>query len=320
MTTSVDDSSLVQDSPTSQGILSRYFRFVGRLILAFLKLIPVFIVIAALLIAIWVGYLLLDRTIDQVDYRLAENDMQITQLQNAFSAVSSDQSIATAWQATITAQQSDQVTNMVMVEESIATVSKELSSQKDSLGGLAGEVGDIELIANLNKEGLSTFYDDFNNLQNDVAANSALIGHFSGQLDDFIIDINTARRDIRANSDAINQKELFVAQLSKTLTLFRISELVARARLHLSEVNIGLARNDIETARSNLEQLAASERGEFGNSLQLILARMELAANNLTDDPEAAERDLNTVWEGLDTALATILEEVSLAVADSDGE
>jgi chromosome segregation ATPase len=169
-------------------------------------------------------------------------------------------------------------------------------------------------------DNIMTLGEGLNALQNDLTANVAEIDILGGQIDGFVIDVNTLRGDIATNSEALAQKEALVARLSKTLTLFRVWETVARARLRLVDANFGLARAEIETARSILEQMTAEETGVLGDALEEMLARLALAANNLPDDPEAAVRDLNSVWKVLDTALATMLDEVSQAESNTEGE
>ena len=56
MTTDTDTPLVVQASNPEPSGLNRFIRFLGRLVLAFLKLIPVFIIIAALAAAAWLGF------------------------------------------------------------------------------------------------------------------------------------------------------------------------------------------------------------------------------------------------------------------------
>jgi chromosome segregation ATPase len=293
--------------------LSRFVHFLGRLILAFLKLLPVFIIVIALLAAAWLGYQELNRSFGIVNDRVDWNDEQMTQLQGELSTVSTSLAIQQS-------QQSELAANTAQVDGRISAVNDNLTRQNDLLAALEEQVAALETSADSSVENITALGEGFNALQNDVMANGAQIDTLGGQIDGLGVDANTLRGDIAANSEALAQKEATVAQLSKTLTLFRIWETVARARLRLVDENIGLAQADIETAQSILEQMAAEETGDLADALQQMQTRLSLAANDLPDDPEAAVRDLNTVWEALDTALTMMLEEVSQTEPTIEGK
>lgn len=313
MATSTESSAVVRSPDSKPSSLSRLVRFLGRLILAFLKLLPVFIILIALLAVSWLGYLELRRSFGVVNNRIDWYDEQITQLHGEISTVPTSL-------ANLQSQQSELAANTAQVDDRISAVINDLAGHKESLAALEEQVAALDTNIDSSSKNIMTLGEELIALQNDISANVAQVDILGGQIDGFVIDVNTLRGDIAANTEALAQKEAIVAQLSKTLTLFRIWETVARARLRLVDENIGLAQADIETAQSILEQMAAAETGDLAVVLRQMLARLVLAANNLPDDPEAAIRDLNTVWEALDSALATMLEEVFLAEPITGGE
>jgi len=92
----------------------------------------------------------------------------------------------------------------------------------------------------------------------------------------------------------------------QVLTLFRVWELISRARLRLLEDNFGLARADTEQALRTMDFLLAAAPEE-AETWQRIQARLELALAALPDDPDMAAGDLESAWDALDELLTAML-------------
>lgn len=316
MTTDTETPLVIQGSepqPSDPSGLSRFLRFLGRLVLAFLKLIPVFIIVAALAAAAWLGFQELNRSFGVVNERIDFYDEQIDQVRSEITTVSSDLS-----------EQKSQAraleTEAAQLDSRLSTLDGDLARQSEFLAALEEEVAALETSAGANADDITALGEGLNTLQGDVTANSSQIDDLGGQIDGLGVELNTARDEIESNAAALAQKEEIVGQLSKTLTLFRVWETVARARLHLVDQNIGLAQADVETAQAILAQMATGEDDELAEPLDQIQNRLDLAATALSDDPEAAIRDLNTAWEALDATLTALLEEVSAAELTPEGE
>lgn len=313
MTTDTETPLVIQAPNPEPSGLSRFVRFLGRLVLAFLKLIPVFIIVAALVAAAWLGYQELNRSFGVVNDRIDWYDEQITQVRSEMATVSGDLSEQKTQQRTL-------ATEAAQLDSRLSTLDDDLARQDEFLTNLEEQVATLDSSTGANTENIATLSEGLNSLQGDVTANSAEIDDLGGQIDSLGVELNSAQNEIADNATALAQKEAIVAQLSKTLTLFRVWETVARARLHLVDQNIGLAQTDLETAQAILDQLAAGETGELAEPLGQIQNRLGLAATALPDDPEAAVRDLNTAWETLDEVLTTLLEEVSAAEIVPEGD
>jgi hypothetical protein len=108
-----------------------------------------------------------------------------------------------------------------------------------------------------------------------------------------------------------------VAQMGQALSLFRAWEMVYRARLRLLEQNFGLAAEDVATAQALVAALAAADGAAETESLAEVQERLELAADNLPNDPDTAERDLETAWEMLDAILSATLGEPEVGLAET---
>jgi hypothetical protein len=98
-----------------------------------------------------------------------------------------------------------------------------------------------------------------------------------------------------------------VAELRQILVLFRVWELVARARLRLVEGNPGLALADVQAAQGALTAVIDASSEEMAAVLTPVQQRLDLAAAGLPDDPITAARDLETAWEALDGLLSELL-------------
>lgn len=313
MTTDTETPLVIQAPNPEPSGLNRFFRFLGRLVLAFLKLIPVFVIVAALVAAAWLIFQELNRSFGVVNDRIDWYDEQVAQVRSDIAAVSGDLSGQQAQQRALAAE-------AAQLDSRFSTLDDDLARQDELLAALEEQVATLETSTGSNAANITALGDGLNTLQRDVTANSAQIDDQGGQIDGLDLELNAARGEIADNAAALARKEAIVAQLSKTLTLFRIWETVARARLHLVDQNIGLARADVETAQAILDQMAAEETGELAETLEQVQTRLDLAATALPDDPEAAVRDLNTAWEALDAALTTLLEEVSEAEIVPEGE
>jgi chromosome segregation ATPase len=313
MTTDTDTPLVVQAADPEPSGLNRFLRFLGRLVLAFLKLIPVFIIIAALVAAAWLGFQELNRSFGVVNDRIDWYDGQVAEVRDEIATVSSDLSEQQAQQRALE-------TEAAQLDSRVSALDDDLTRQGELLNTLEEQAAALENSTGANAENITALGDGLNTLQRDVTANGAQIDDLGGQIDSLDLELNTAQEGIADNAAALAQKEAIVGQLSKTLTLFRIWEMVARARLHLVDQNAGLAQDDVERAQAILEQMVADETGDLAEALGQVQTRLDLAAAALPDDPDAAIRDLNTAWESLDAVLTALLEQVSEAEIAPEGE
>ena len=119
-------------TPTAVGLpdskpsgLSRLIRFLGRLILAFLKLLPAFIIIIALLASAWLGYRELRRSFGVVNNRIDWYDEQM-------STLSSENTILSAELASQKTHQSELAAYTKQVDDRILAVIDDLAGNNES--------------------------------------------------------------------------------------------------------------------------------------------------------------------------------------------
>ena len=120
--------------------------------------------------------------------------------------------------------------------------------------------------------------------------------------------------DLTAFGETLTTADLVA--LRQTIYLFRVWEMVARARLRLLENNAGLAGADVARSQEAVAALIAA--GDFADAdgLAQLAQRLDLAAAGLPNSPAAAAADLELAWESIDQLLAALLG-ISLPTPDA---
>lgn len=190
------------------------------------------------------------------------------------------------------------------------TLSESVSRQGDLLDALnsqlvaANSSGETALddIASLG-EAITSLQADLNRTGGEVDALGGTVDRIEGEvtmLQEQTAVLDTSVTDLQqaAEADARTQ------ELREVLALFRVWELITRARLRLAENNVGLAGDDVETAVRTMDLLVTTSSEEVANSYKAVQGRLALAFANLPDDPTTAAADLETAWNELDAVLA----------------
>ncbi|HEX6384118.1 MAG TPA: hypothetical protein VF177_05560 [Anaerolineae bacterium] len=145
-------------------------------------------------------------------------------------------------------------------------------------------------------------------LQGDINENGRRIDELGGEMDRLRTEVSTVDAeltDLQAVLAARAEDEM--SELQQTLALFRVWELISRARLRLLEDNLGLAQADLEQARQTMDLLVAAVPEEDAEVLQRVQTRLELASINLPGNPAMAASDLEGAWDALDEVLTAML-------------
>lgn len=112
------------------------------------------------------------------------------------------------------------------------------------------------------------------------------------------------------NQETITSGEL-LTELEYQLTVLKSALLIQRARIYLSQANLGLARDEIRAARLLLVELQQTASEEQKAELAAWIGRLDSALVNLPDRPVMAASDLQAA-ENL-ILLPPFLEETPLA-------
>lgn len=145
--------------------------------------------------------------------------------------------------------------------------------------------------------------------------NSQLDG-LGNQLDETAARIETLDKSVQAHTASLKKlgemdaaletritetNDLTLLALKNEITLTRVLDLLARARLYLAQSNFGLAKADAQSARDLLAELQTSAPDE---AQAQAVERLDLALGNLPDFPVVASGDLEIAWQILMTGQA----------------
>ena len=93
-------------------------------------------------------------------------------------------------------------------------------------------------------------------------------------------DINSVLRDV-----------------SQELELVRIMELITRVKVDINQGNLGLAKDDLQTAQDKIIELSTKVSEGKEVYLSGISQRLTLALANIGEDPDLADEDLEIAWQ-----------------------
>jgi len=101
--------------------------------------------------------------------------------------------------------------------------------------------------------------------------------------------------------ERLNAEDAPVAALRREVQLVNAMEMLTRSRLFIVENNLGLAEDDIQSARDLLAAMGVPEYQV--EALNAIISRLDLALENLPESPVLAAEDLELAWQLLKQGL-----------------
>jgi len=145
-------------------------------------------------------------------------------------------------------------------------------------------------------------------LEGTQTATLALLNEINTALDDLDEKVNQLSREMERTGAEINDLEIRfqaedapVSVLRRELQVVQAMELLTRSRLFIVENNLGLAEEDIRTARNLIADMQVPAR-----QLSVrddIVQRLDLALENLPAAPVLAAEDLQIAWRLLKAGL-----------------
>lgn len=137
--------------------------------------------------------------------------------------------------------------------------------------------------------------------QEDVDATLAAMGANLEQVQAEIAAIDQAmgRTSLQVQElvDSAEAGESPLQELRNELQLVKAMELLTRSRVYLVEDNLGLAQQDVSTARLLLAKMGGDVPSYQVKPLAAIIARMDAALSNLPSRPILAAEDLEVAWQ-----------------------
>ena len=301
------------------GVLGRFFRFLGRFLWALVKVVMVLLLVAALGFGGYLGVRELSQSLVQLSADSHETAARVDLLRSDVNDLmenetagrrqsSSFQSDLTAMDGRISAVEREMAADLIRQEEQLAILEERLDE------AIAAGAAISENISVLNA-GIGA-------LQSDIVGYGSDLDSLGGEVDGLqseVLGLATETETIGASlADPLAATE-DVAELRQILGLFRVWELVARARLRLVEENPGLALADVQAAQGALAAVIDAAPEGLAAELEPVQQRLALAAAGLPDDPVTAARDLESGWEALDVLLGEMLGLPEAAVEEGEG-
>lgn len=167
---------------------------------------------------------------------------------------------------TQSSQSADQFTRM---EERISLLESQHAADTESLGSMESRLSSAEkTLANQQA------------LVNQLDALQGQVSKISGALDD---------------QTALTQTRL--TQVSHQVRILQMMQYFTRGRLYLIQNNLGLAREDIQSARDLLAEMQSTLPAEQQSAAVFAVQQIDLALGNLPAYPVLAAGQLDVVWE-----------------------
>ncbi len=203
------------------------------------------------------------------------------------------------------------------------TLADDLARQDEMLAALDLQLSGLLTQTQVMGSQITALNDGAVALQGDINENNGRLDTLGGEIDTLTNNTNDLTNQVTELQTAVADLPLEdIEQMRQVVTLFRVWEMVTRARLRLVENNAGLAANDTALALATVEAIIAHENThpDLQPSLALVQARLTLANAYLPANPELAALDLENAWRELDTMLALLLgvEVVEAPTAEPD--
>lgn len=305
---------------------SGFGRRLWRAFIAILALATFLLILGAVGAAAYFGFIEFQR----VQARMNSNDSSVALLRSDVNDLMTDSP---------SQQEVERLRNTIAdLEAELAQLQGDLSSdidrQQEVLNTLSESVGDSGTQFSTLESNINTLNEALIAIQGDIIENGTRIDSLGGEVD----NVQTAVTDLGTEMIAMEEEAMSMIEeignqdsLQETLALFRVWELITRARLRLLEDNIGLAANDIEEAIQTVDALLLLDTLQTDpEQLETVQARLALAFVNLENRPELAASDLESAWDELDgiftrdiltnVPLEEVEEETETAVEESSTE
>ncbi len=156
------------------------------------------------------------------------------------------------------------------LQDRLVEMAAEVASLKADVSALTGEIAGVSD----SQDGLG---DRLGSVEDLIASHTDKLAELAG---------------IRASLEAAASADR--AEVVRQVSMLRAMELLSRARLFLFEANYGLARVDIEAARSILSAVPGTETD--AGALEETLFRIDRTLDNLPGSPVIAADDLDIAW------------------------
>ena len=252
----------------------------------------------------FLGYSELQRSLNSINTQVDANRQNIAALRDLvdseFSASSPQEQ-----QRELVALQAEVATLEADLSRQAADAQAERRVQTEQLAALEGDLATAVVHNQVSDDALSQALIALQTDQNELISQ---VDEMGGDVDRLQADLTKTSMMVAELDTAVNETFLTPDELQRTLALFRAWQIITRARLHLLDDNVGLARSDVEESLRTIDYLiSTSADAAEEENLRVIQTRLALAFSNLADQPQQAVNDLESAWSEMDNLLFTIV-------------
>lgn len=306
--TSKTNSPPHSPAPAAPGFGRRLANFLGRLLKAALKVTAVLLIIAGIGFITLLVVQELRRSFNVVDDRVDYNFDQIMAVRGDLAALQT--AVAEAEQAQTGRLADLEAYQAGALAESLIAHEQSLDQQEAVLTALEIQLNELLSTTQTLDAQIVGLNEGILALQSDVNTNTTQLDELGGELDTVRLQNEALAGQVTQLQTGIDDLPLSdIEQMRQVVTLFRVWEMVTRARLRLLEGNAGLAGADTARAMAAMEAILTDEASNQAllPRYALVQARLNMAAANLPANPSLAASDLESAWAELDTILALLL-------------
>jgi len=117
------------------------------------------------------------------------------------------------------------------------------------------------------------------------------------RVEDLTYDLDKTVARVEMLESTLAEVELPAASIGRQLQLIRAMTLLTKARLWLVQDNLGLAAEEISTARDLLAEVVGAEQDGEDQALEQIVDRLDLALTDIRTTPIVAADELEIAWK-----------------------
>ena len=287
---------MTESDPSPPTVWSR----LARALVNVLRILLFVAIVAAIAAGAWLGYRELVRSLNVIADRADLNAQRIELMRRDVDGLITD----TRNEESIRDIQNALATQEAQLADLRSRLDDDLVSQQAALQELQVQVTTLISQTGVITTDVAALQEGITALQSDVNTGRSDLDALGGDLDALNLSMESLEEQFREVSEDAGQ----LATMQQALTLFRVWELLARARIYLIDGNAGLAIADLEAATAIVDHFVETIDPEEDARLLGLQTRLALTRESLPTAPASAARDLETAWELLDSMIAERLD------------
>lgn len=312
-----------EEKENRPGVISRFFKFIFRVVLATLILTPLALILVVLgQYGLDLGTTELERSNQALNSRFTVQDDRVDNVYDEIGGLMA----ANQDQDDLLRDLREQSSSLNLRVDSLGDkLELDMERQESMLTNLETQVTGLVDQDKETATTVSTLNNAVTALQTDINTSMTQMDSIGGELDALTGQMSTLEGDLTSSFEtfevstsetidtqlasvreemAVPQEEL--VETIRALRYFRVWELVTRSRLRLADGDEEAAAADIKSAVDSIAVLKANDENMV-DALTPIENRLNLAAGFLPGEPANATSDLELAWNALDSLVENSL-------------